>query len=192
MGEINLLNQRDKTIYRSRLPHAGNKIPLWILIGLVAVEMIVYGTLFSWKKSIDSEILKVQASVNQLDDKLNSSKVDINNAVAAQAALTSFSSLLDNHLHWTLLWSELGKVTLKKAHYISMQGTVVSDQFVVKGEVSNYTDLGKVILGLETSKNFSEVKLVSSSPAEGDKVGVQFEIQVTVKHSIFLEAQEKK
>ncbi|HLC44887.1 MAG: hypothetical protein A2722_04180 [Candidatus Doudnabacteria bacterium RIFCSPHIGHO2_01_FULL_50_11] len=191
MAEINLLQGDGRTkgrLHVPEMPRGSGKALLWVLAGLVALELGAWGILFSYKGRATSQVLEAESQMQDITTKIRAFEKDANQAILAQAALQSFTSLLDKHLYWTKLWTELGKSAYKRAQYLSLQATIDNSQFSLRGVTPTYTDLGKVILALEQSDGFSRVDLISTGAGEGDKVEVKFEILVTLKPEVLQRA----
>jgi hypothetical protein len=186
MAEINLLQPQKKSAMNLPRVSFSGVLPVWVLSGVLVLELAVWGGLFAYRKTVDAKNNDVQIQVDQVDQKISAKKKSLIPAVQAQAALTSFKDLLDKHLHWSLVWAELGRVTLKTVTYTGLSATTVDNKFLVDGVVPDYATLGKVLLGLSTSDNFEEVALVSTQPSEGEQLGVNFKISIKAKAGLFL------
>lgn len=185
MPEINLLQtNQSKSAFSGPSVSASNSFIVWVLAGLVVLELAGYGGLVWWKQSVEAETRDIEAATSEIDQSLQAQRGEITEAVQAQGRLQAFASLLDEHIYLTKLWKHLGEHTLKTAQYMTIQATLDKYTFVVSGEVANYTDLGKVILGLESADGFRSVELLSSGPGEGERVAVKFDIAVAIAPDI--------
>lgn len=191
MAEINLLQQERKSRIPANPVQVSGSIVLWILVGVIAVEMGAYGGLYYWKQRIDTATTNLEVSMVQMDKKLKDSQTDVNQAVKSQFILNTFGTLLGSHTVWTMLWDEISKTTLKSARYVGLQATAERNKMVISGEVANYTEVGKVMLALRGSSNFSSIELVSSVPSTGQEVGIRFEISVVFNPAILQAAENR-
>ena len=161
-------------------------MPIWFLSGLLVLELAAWGGILVYRKSVDSKNNDAQIQVDLLEEKISGKKAALTPAVQAQAALSSFKDLLEKHIHWSKVWNELGRVTLKTVTFTGISATTAENTFLVDGEVPDFTTLGKVLLGLETSENFEAVTLISTQPSEGEIVAVMFTISIKAKPALFL------
>lgn len=136
------------------------------------------------KKHVQASTLSVEAESAELDVVISAKQDDINKSVDAQSRLQLFEGLLAQHIHWTNVWSELGKQTYKSANYFTVEAAAETNKLNLTGYAPSFSDLGKLLLGLEKSEYFENVELQSASPAEQDKPGVGFEVLVEVKPEI--------
>lgn len=178
MQEINLLknqfrNQTTVWERRQRLITAS-------LIAVIILEITAGVLLFLFKQSVDKRKGAVVERNIQTQAKLNVKQNELVPAKALQAQLKNLSRLVDSHVYWTSFFDELSKVTLKKIHYTQLQ-TDVAGKVYVEGRAENYSDLGKLLLGLSTSENFSNVRLLSSGPSTGEIGGLIFGIDFKIK-----------
>lgn len=177
MQEINLLkNQlKDASVVWERR----NRLLITSLVAIVILEITAGGLLFLFKQSINKKMQTVINYNTQTQSKLNSKQSELAPAKSFQAQLKNLNYLVDSHLYWTSFFDELGKVTLKKVQYTQLQ-TDLTGKAYVEGRVNSYSDLGKLLLGLSTSKSFSNVRLLSSNPNSGDASGLNFALDFRV------------
>ncbi|PIR97629.1 MAG: hypothetical protein COT91_00555 [Candidatus Doudnabacteria bacterium CG10_big_fil_rev_8_21_14_0_10_41_10] len=158
---------------------------IWIVVVILVLEAAVFGTFYFLSSVVNrtQESLKIEAS--EMESRINDRMEEINVAIGAQFTLDNFTTLLDKHMRWTKAWDELSKVTLKTVRFTTMQSVSDDGKFVVGGYAINFTELGKVMLGLENSPNFLRVELLDSTPEE-DSGMVKFEILVEMNNSLLL------
>lgn len=181
MPEINLLQGEKRSSYQAPSVELSGKGVLWFMIAVVVLEALAYGGLFFWRKLITDDTSGMQSKIFELDSQLKARRAETEQAVSTQSALVTFGTLLDKHLYWTELWKELGKTAFQKVRYLNLQAAAETNKFTLRGQVGNYTEVGKVMLGLQTSPNFSRIDFVSSTPAEGDLIGIKFEFLIFMK-----------
>lgn len=181
MREINLL-QPEKQKKFSNLPTVveNGRIVLALTILLVA-ELAVFGGFLFLNFRLSKEIADTSAGIAEIDAKLTNPDPQLAEAIKAQAALRAVGALLDGHRHWTNVWKELSRVTYKNSQYISLNATLETNKFSVNGRSPSYTDLGKLILGLQTSPEFTDIKLLESGPISERETGIKFSISVSYK-----------
>lgn len=189
MGEINLLQPEKKPRFRAPSVRVAGNGALWFCAILIILELGIYGGLFYWRQSVRTQVDGLQREITEIDKQIAASKDNLKLAVRDQGALSNFSDLLQKHLYWSQVLQELGKVALKTATFLSVEASSDTDKFVITGKVASYAELGKVLLGLETSENFSKVELVTSGrKAEADPTasGLGFSIAVNFKHPLII------
>lgn len=186
MGEINLLQPGKKSKFEVHAPAGSGSFLLWSLIILMALELAGFGALFFMRKRVDAKTAGQQAQIAELDGKINSRRDELKAAVTDQGMLTSFSSLLDSHIRWSSVWKTLGEYTLKVVQYLNIETTAEQDKFVVSGRVSNFTEVGKLLLGLQASENFTKVELMNTKSGEAGQTGIEFQISITLKRDLLV------
>lgn len=183
MAEINLLQNRvtDTTnagVFQSRL--------IFIVLGLI-LAVLVGGTvvIFLLNSSLQTKIGTATATNQELQKKLTEQQSTLGNAKTFQAQLVNLRVLLNNHVYLSPLLDELSKVTYIKSQYTSFDVTDTG-KIHVEGLVNSYTDLGKLLLGLSTSTEFVNVKLLSILPSTGEINGFIFSVDMNVSPDIFI------
>lgn len=168
------------------IPHGTGKAILIVLLILVVLELGLYGVLQVKKNNVESEIVQKEEEISQLKSAIDSQADEINEAIAGQFTVATFSTLLESHIYWTKVLEEIGKVTLKTVSFKSLQAGSGEAEFLVTGSATNFSEVGKFLLGFETSKNFKNVKLLSTNP--GQTFGtVQFEVKVQMDKDLLLD-----
>ena len=194
MADINLLKGHklpsNLESSSNMIPKAPGKAAILVLLLLVIVELGIYGAIFVNKGNTEEEILKKEDEAAQLQTKIDSEIDEINEAVAGQFAINAFSDLLDSHNRWSRVFEELGRVTLKTVSFNSLQAVFDEEpKFLVSGTASSFSEVGKVLLGFETSAEFSEVELLTSEPEAASGL-VVFEIRVHLKKDLLTNLDE--
>lgn len=192
MTEINLLQPERRSRSAERSPTISGTWTILVLAGLIVIELAIWITFAALESKVNSQVRQKVAEIATIDRKLQSPDPDLFNAIKAQAALASVGTLLNEHRYWTKVWDELARTTLKNAMYFTLNATAETNKFIVVGTVATYQDLGKLMLGLQSSGSFSEVALLSSNPSKGTETGIEFGISVTFKPSLLLELPAAK
>jgi len=184
MPEINLLQGDQKR--KIQISHVGSAArPLfWILIVIFVVELGAYLWVKKQKSDVQNTIIAQQTEIDEAQREITGRSEEIQSAVKAQFALKNFSELLDTHVHWTKAWDELSRHTLKTVRFTTLQATDDSTQFIVGGNTISFTELGKVMLGMQNSPEFTEVMLLNSTPSEKEENTIEFELQVKFKKEL--------
>lgn len=180
MPEINLLRSEKKKTFHIGVPTqmAGGGL-IWVFLGIIVLDLAVYGILFFLGSKTVAELNTVNSATGEADAKMRKPEPEFTDAVKAQSALESLSGLLNGHIYWTKLWDKLGESTLRKVQYLSISATSDDKRFILTGKAENYSDLGKLILGLQSAGEFEDVQLVSSGASKGeDAAGIDFSIAV--------------
>lgn len=192
MTEINLLQPERRSRSAERSPTISGTWTVFILAGLIVIELAVWITFTVLDSKVSSQVQQKVADIANIDRKLQSPDPDLFNAIKAQAALDSVGTLLNEHRYWTKVWQELARTTLKNAMYFTLNATAETNKFTVVGNVATYQDLGKLMLGLQSSDSFAEVALINSGPSKGTEPGIEFGISVVFKPSLLLELPAAK
>jgi len=183
MPEINLLENRLKDTTHARERQI--KLGLAILGFILAVLVITGGVLFFLNRNLGNQISDKASENQSLQKQLNQKQSELEQAKIFQAQLENLKTLIKNHIYLSPLFTELGKVTYVKSQYavvdLNKTGTIH-----LEGKVPTYKDLAKLMLGLQTSKQFSNVKLLSVGPSNDSiQNGFKFVIEMNVATSIF-------
>ena len=178
MAEINLLKS---DIGAGRGLSAGGKRSLfwpYILAGIFIFEILGYGTLFVFERSLQKQRQTLDQEVTRVDFEIGKIDKERLEAVSYQKRLGNFKTLLDRHIFWTVVLEELSKYTYKPVSYTSLQADIKEYKLMVSGFVPSYTDLGKLMLGLKTSSNIEDVKFVSSGQNKSEQGGLSFDMEI--------------
>ena len=180
MPEINLLQGEKRKTFHIGLPsQASGSGLIWVLVGILALDLAIYGVFFFLSSQTLSETNTVNAEIAAADFKMQKPAAEFTDAIKAQSALKFLSGFLDNHIYWTKLWDRLGENTFRSIQYLSLSATTDNTRFVLAGTAQNYADLGKLILGLQAASDFQDVQLVSSGGSKGETAaGIDFSIAV--------------
>jgi Tfp pilus assembly protein PilN len=186
MPEINLLQTRihDNTFAWQRQSRL-----LLTILAVILVLLIGAGIgLILLTHKVNSDLTTQTADNHQIQTQLNQQQQTIGNAKTFQAQLANIKTLLNNHVYLSPVFNELSKMTYVKAQYVTID---VSDngRIHLEGRVDSYASLGKLILGLNTSKKFSDLKLLSVQPTSGQIFGYVFAIDLTAAQDLFLSAR---
>ena len=182
MTEINLLQTRikDRTFAWQRQVRT-------VLIFLAVILVLLGaggGGLMFLTNQLTVEIQTVSADATKIQDQLNQDQKNIGDAKLFQAQVANIKTLLNNHVYLTPLFKEIGKMTYVKSQYVSINVSTTG-KINLEGQVENYAGLAKLILGLSTSNQFKDVKLLSVNPGTGEVNGYAFSIELTAKPEIF-------
>ncbi len=192
MVEINLLQPEKKSQFEAHAPAGSGNFLLWGLVALMVLELGGFGALYSFRKKADSKAAVEQAKIVEIDKKIASFSNELNRVTTDQGVLSTFSELLDKHIHWSNVWKALGEYTLKSVQYLNLETSAVQNTFVVSGRVSNFTEVGKLLLGLQSSENFTAVELLSTKAGDVASEGVEFQVSVTVKSDLLVPSISEK
>ena len=183
MQEINLLQSRIKDTTYSW--EKQSKIGLAILAGILILILGASAVFYFLTQSLDKQNSALTAANAKLQSELTQKSANLGNAKVFQAQLSNMKALLARHIYFSPFFDEIEKMTYQKAQYISLDADQDTGQVHLEGLVANYTDLGKLLLGLSTSGSFSNVKLLSAAPSSGAINAFTFSIDLTARNSIF-------
>jgi Tfp pilus assembly protein PilN len=182
MAEINLLQNRLKDT-----TNTGTRNGKIILVVLSVILIVLVGAtaiIFFLNNSLQTQIAAASTTNQDLHKKLTDQQNTLGSAQTFQAQLANLRVLIRNHTYLSPLLDELSKVTYAKSQYVSFDVTDAG-KIHVEGLVSTYTDLGKLLLGLSSSTQFKNVKLLSIVPSTGNTNGYLFSIDMSVAPDIF-------
>lgn len=184
MQEINLLDNRLKDTTqvwerRNRLLVTMFSLILILEIGLALVFFIL-------TQGFDKKTQTAMASNNNIQAEINRSQEELSEAKGFQAQLKNTRALLDSHIYWSTFFEEVSDYSLSTVTYDAFQGGV-DGKIHLEGAAGSYTEVGKMLLGLNRSDKFSNVKLLSINPASGEVSGFVFSIDLVASKELFIE-----
>lgn len=182
MQEINLLQNRVKDTTHTW--QSQSKTLLTVLAVLLIIVVGATAVLFLLNNSLQKKIAAVVTNNQSLKVQLDSKQKDLTGAKAYQAQLTNLKTLVNNHIYLTPLLNELSKSTYQRAQYVTLDATDAG-KIHLEGRVANYSDLGKLLLGLSTSAKFKDIKLLSVIPSTGTINAYVFAVDMSVLPEIF-------
>jgi uncharacterized protein (UPF0333 family) len=182
MAEINLLQNKIKdTSFAWQNQTRYVLVFLWlVLITLLAVAGIFY----LLKSNVDNQLETVNAQNQILQQSLNEKEKSLGDAISFQAQLANLKTLVDRHTYLSPLLNELTAKTFVLSQY-QIFNLEDGGRVHLEGSVDTYQNLGKLLLGLTTSDQFSDVRLIGVSPSAGEKNNHQFSIELIVNPEIF-------
>lgn len=184
MPEINLLqNQlKDTTLVARKRTQL-----VVVLASLVLVLLlIVGGGLYLLTDKLNTQVTELTVDNAQLQDEINNGDKELTGAKTYQAQLSNLDLLLKNHISLTPFLEELGKYTYQKAQLTSVDVDQAIGKIHAEGVVGSYENLGKLLLGLSTSPNFSNVKLITVMAATTPAGSYNFSIDMTAASNLFI------
>src|SRR6185436_7179349 len=137
MADINLLqNQvKDTTLISSRR----TKLVVWLSLLLLIILAGGCAGLYYLRTQVDAQTADLTNTNNQLQSQLDTQKPNLGSAQAYQAQLDNIKLLLQNHIAFTPLLSELSKYTYQKAYYTIFDVDQSTGGVHVEGVVDSYT-----------------------------------------------------
>lgn len=153
-------------------------LSLYIVAGLFAVEILAWGGLWFYNRSIDERVASAAVKSSSLDLEISKNEPNLQEAIGHQLRLANLGSLLESHVFWSPVFEELGKYTQKSIFYETFDGDAASSLITVSGTAASFTDIAKLILGLKQSDNFFDVAFQSEGPSTGEKTGFAFILEI--------------
>ncbi len=185
MSEINLL-QNESSDSVSFAPKKTKKIGLFIAIILFILALLAYGFLFLQSRDVEKKIANTEQQIAQLAARLESTKEERLEAISFQARLKNLDILLDTHLFWSKVFEELEAFTYIPAQITTLQASELTGIAAITGTIPSYTDLAKLMLGLNQSENITDVRYISSGSAEEIGSGYSFSLEIVLDPNLFL------
>lgn len=179
MSEINLLAKSDYgTGKAGSAGENANRLWISILASIFVLAILGYGALLFYERSLKKQQQAVDQEVTRIDFEIGKIDEERQTAISYQRRLKNFRTLLDRHIFWTVVLEELSKYTYKPVSYDSLDADITEHKLLVSGVAPSYADLAKLMLGLKTSANIEDVKLVSSGQSLSEQVGLTFDIDI--------------
>lgn len=181
--EINLLRNE----FGSTGPFGGPKgiASLYVLIAVLVIEGLLYGGLALYERQLARQQMTAEIQAGSIDMEIGTVQADLGEALGYQQRLRNLQLLLYGHLFWSPVFEELEKYTFKPITYDTLAGSIEESKVVVTGTASSFSDIGKLILGLESSENIQNVMFQSSGQAKGEQAGYGFSLELTFDPKVF-------
>ncbi len=157
-----------------------------IALVILILEIAALGFFWLYGKQLDKRQLKLDQKAANVDFEISKSDPGRLEALAYQARLHNLKILLNTHLYWSTVLSELEKSTYKLASYQSLQADQLSHKFSLTGSVASYTDLAKLMLGYETSPYVKNVTLITARSKQAETAGYQFTLDLIFDPKLLL------
>lgn len=184
MQEINLLQNKlkDKTNQWEKNNRVVVIILTFVLLAVAAATGMVY---MLTKNAEESKLTLDQENVN-LQKQLDQMEEDMVLATGFQAQSKNLTSLLDSHVLWSGLMKEIADSTLKTNRFLGMSADT-SGIIHVEGITIDYTQLGKIILALETSEDVESVKLLTTMRSRERLGGIMYSLDIQARQAALIE-----
>lgn len=178
MPEINLLNNNFEKKGPFSLSGRAGLWSFYISIGVLVLLVLVYIGLNIYNRQIDEKINTAQQQAASVEFEVSKMDSDRKEALSFQRRLYNLQVLLNKHLLWSPVFDELENFTLSVATYDSLSTAEYDNKLILSGIAPSFTDLAKLIRGLELSENVEQVDLISSSQSQEELAGINFNIEV--------------
>lgn len=182
MQEINLLRNQLKDTTAAWQKYHKIIVTTFAVVLIVEIGLIIVFAIIN--SHLQRRVSSVKTENAQLQTNLDSKKNQVEDAVSFQAQLKNLRQVVDNHVYFSPFFEELAKYTFNKAYYITLTADT-NGKVHLEGIVGNYSDLGKLLLGLNSSDKFTQVKLLSATPSVGQLSGFLFTLDLTVNKDLF-------
>lgn len=184
MQEINLLQNKlkDKTNQWEKNNRVVVILLSFVLLALLAATGMIYmlsKNAQEAKLALDQENINIQKKLDQLEDEMVKAK-------GFQAQSKNIATLLETHVVWSGLMKELADSTFKGSRYLNMTSDTTG-LIHIEGITGTYTELGKIILALETSDQLESVKLLSTARSANELAGVTYSLDIVAKQQVLIE-----
>jgi hypothetical protein len=180
--EINLLQDKAKgSLYQ--WDHKQNLIII-ILSAVLIIVAAGFGGLMGLNIGKVKQIEQVKQENAVVAGELAKSKSNLTDAISYQAQTENLKVLLDNHIYFSTAIKEITSYMYKSAT-VDMISVELSGKVHVEGSASSYSEIGKYLLGLYSSKNISDVNLLSTSPTQGEESGYKFSLDFLLAPKAF-------
>jgi hypothetical protein len=179
MPDINLLqsNLEEGGVNSSAFTRTVAKLLMFlVLVVIVAYVAMLFDT---WNTN------RKLAETNEKTQNLQAAAInntDRDELVTRQEQLNELGTLIEDHVYWSYLLPELGRITLKTAKYTEIDANR-SGELTLVANLPSYDDIDKFmqIFDLpEYNEEFSNVRVVSIGKVQnGDKIETELRVQLT-------------
>lgn len=180
MQEINLLQNEHNSPGKFSFNYRKNSHTLlYIVLALLAVELLYYGFLIFSNKQIANKTHAAMQKSADIDLEISKIDDDRLTAISVQSRLKSLDVLLDSHFFWSKVFGEVESKTYKAVRFESLQVDYANSRFIINGLAPTQTDLAKLMAGLKTSPYIQQVNFRTSTAEKAEEAGFLFNIEVT-------------
>lgn len=139
-----------------------------LLIGLLVLSLVVYGSLLYYNKSLTNQLSELQTQTEEINKQRDTEFEG--KVISLEAALNSLNKILKNHLYWSNVFSKFESLTLPQVNFSNFSANLKDDGSVnltLSGSASGYTYLAKQLV------SFSQDELVSNIGLSGISLGTE-------------------
>lgn len=183
MQEINLLQNKvkDKSLQFER----SNRFIVILAVLILILEVSATVGLWVLTKATNNSIKNTQDENQAIQKNIDSHQKELSKAEGLQAQLKNVNTLLTSHIYWSNFMSTLEKLTPVKVQYTAIDGSASDGKMHIEGTADSYTDVGRLILSMSTSKAFKSTRLTSITPGSESKFNYSYSLDVVVDRTIF-------
>lgn len=181
MQEINLLQSklRDRTETWERK----NFLVSGFFAILVVAVLTLGGVFYFMNKNTKTEADRIKTENVEINNKLKSNQGQMATARALQAQFQNIEVLSEEHVFWTPILNEIQAATLKRTQF-TLLTTTIDGKAHIEGLIDNLEDLSKLILGLSTNEELTNVKILSFNLSQDEMVRYKFAIEFGFKREL--------
>jgi len=183
MQDINLLQNKlkDKTNQWEK----SNRAATGILVAILVVELAAGAFFFLMTSQADKDKAVLDQDNVSMQSELTRMDSDLGDAKAFQAQSKNIATLLDAHVSWSGLFDELITSIYKSSQVFTLNSDTTGE-IHLEGMADGYSEVGKMLLALETADKFSSVRLMSTSLSAGERPGIMFSVEIFAGQEIFV------
>jgi Tfp pilus assembly protein PilN len=184
MQEINLLQNKlkDKTNQWEK----NNRVVIGLLSFVLLAVLGATGMIYMLNKNAEESKMALEQENISVQRKLDQMESEMQLAKGFQAQSKNIASLLQSHVIWSNLMKEMSNKTLKTSRYLGMTSDTTG-LIHVEGITTDYTQLGKIILALETSEDVESVKLLNTGQSSERLGGILYSLDIKAKQEALIE-----
>lgn len=169
----------------------------WMLVGVillltVAVWVIVGGVAVSRVKGAEAQVATKQAQLDQINKAIGEYSATKSTAQLLQKQFSAVSDVVDGHLSYESLLTELEALTIPDVYYVSLNVDTATNMLTVQAVAKNYAAAARQIRSFESAPDFAQNVTVSEARVENQPDVqlpipiVRLEIQVLLAEGILL------
>lgn len=187
MQEINLLQNKvkDRTLQFER----SNRMVIVLFSLIVLLEFAGIGGLYLLTRSANAKTADIKVQNTQIQNAMNEDQKTLTTAQGVQAQLKNVQALLKNHIYWSEFLNQVSAITPTNVRFNGISSSA-DGKLHIDAVAASYQDIGRLLLSLDTSDKFQDVKLHSISPSSGTEFGYSFSIDLNVTPDIFNKPQQ--
>jgi len=157
---------------------------LYAAVAIIVLEVLLFAGFNVYERSLKNKVNSVKQQAQALEFEVSQIEDERLEAVSFQERLFNLKTLLDNQVVWTPLFQNLEENTLNTIFYRTLQVSEFERKLNLSGVAPSYTDVAKLIRGLEEAPGVTRVDLISSGLTEAATGGVVFSLEISFSGDI--------
>lgn len=160
-------------------------------VALMVIAVVIVGggflVLFLLSRNLTTQQTSLNNNLKTLNIEQESLQPVEEKAKVLQAQLNSLQDILDNHLCWSDIFSDLEGMTIKKAFFKSLTGESSNRTLVLSAQTETYATLAEQLTVFDDSPLVDSYTISGATlTTEDSQSALQFDVTLTLTENAFL------